>query len=109
MSKPLVVAYAGETILDATRKMKRSNIKRLPVVDQGKLIGIISMTDIAKTSPEMIDLLEFKLKSKEMPTEIREKFTSGICDSCGNYTDDLRNLDDRWLCESCREELEHEY
>jgi len=41
-----------------------------------------------------------------MPTEIRERFTSGICDSCGNYSDDLKNSDGQWMCEDCREEAE---
>jgi CBS domain-containing protein len=106
MSKPLVTIAPSASMLEAARKMKRSNIKRLLVIDNGKLIGIISLSDIARTSPEMIDLLEYKLKMREMPTEIRERFTSGICDSCGNYNDDLRNLNGQWLCESCREEVE---
>jgi signal-transduction protein with cAMP-binding, CBS, and nucleotidyltransferase domain len=106
MSSPLVTSKPDETILEATRKMKRNNIKRLPVIENGKLVGILSLSDIAKSSPEMIDLLEYKLKMREYPTEIKEKFTSGICESCGNYTDDLRNVNDKWLCETCREELE---
>jgi len=106
MSRPLVTVKPRETILEATRKMKRSNIKRLPVIDKGKLVGCLSLSDIARSSPEMIDLLEYKLKMKGYPTEIRERFTSGACDSCGNYTDDLRNINDKWLCETCREEAE---
>ena len=106
MSKPLVVARPDETVLDATRKMKKSNIKRLPVIDKNKLVGIVSLSDIARSSPEMIDLLEYKIKMKEMPTEIRESITSGICDSCENYSDDLKNVNGKWLCEACREEEE---
>ena len=54
----------------------------------------------------MLDLLEYRLKMKEKPFEIREKVTVGICDSCENYSQDLRNKDDEWLCEDCREEME---
>jgi signal-transduction protein with cAMP-binding, CBS, and nucleotidyltransferase domain len=106
MSRPLVTSKPSDTILEATRKMKRNNIKRLPVLDKGKIVGSLSLSDIARSSPEMIDLLEYKLKMRELPTEIKERFTSGICDSCGNYSDDLRNISDKWLCESCREEAE---
>lgn len=109
MSKPLVTIQPNEEILDAVRKMKRSNIHRLPVISNGRLIGIISLSDIAKTSPEMLDLLEYRMKMRSFQPEIREKFTSGICDSCGNYSDDLKYKDNQWLCETCREELEHEY
>lgn len=106
MSKPLVIISPNDTILDATRKMKKSNIKRLPVLDGEKLVGIICLSDIARSTPEMIDLLEYKLKMREYPTEIKEKTTSGICDSCSNYSVDLRNLNDQWVCESCRDEFE---
>lgn len=107
MSKPLVVVRPDDDILIAVRKMKKSNIHRLPVIgEQGKIIGLISLSDIAKTSPEMLDLLEYRLKMKEMPTEIREELTYGVCDSCGNLSGDLRKVGDQWLCESCRDELE---
>ena len=106
MSRPLVTTKPMDTILEATRKMKRSNIKRLPVMSNGKLVGIISLSDIARSSPEMIDLLEYKLSMKEMPTEIKERSTSGICDLCGNYSDDLKNVDGQWVCDDDREEAE---
>ena len=106
MSRPLVTTKPTDTILEATRKMKRSNIKRLPVLDKSKLVGVLSLSDIARSSPEMIDLLEYKLTMKELPTEIKERFTSGICDVCGNYSDDLKNVNGQWLCEDDRKEAE---
>lgn len=109
MSSPLITISPDDDILSAVRKMKRNNIHRLPVVLNGKLVGIISLSDIAKTSPEMLDLLEYRLKMKSYEPEIREKITSGICESCGNYSDNLQNVNGQWLCEDCKEDLEHEY
>ncbi len=106
MSKPLVTVRPKEDILEATRKMKKSNIKRLPVVEKGKLVGVISLTDIAKTSPEMLDLLEYRIKMKETPFEIKEPKTAGLCENCGNYSENLTYVNDRWLCEECKDELE---
>lgn len=106
MSSPLVIISPAETMLDATRKMKKNNIKRLPVVSNGKLVGVITLSDIAKTSPEMTDLLEYRLKMRQAPAEITEKFTSGICDSCGVYFEHLENANGKWLCETCKDELE---
>jgi CBS domain-containing protein len=105
-SGPLVTTSPDDNIMEATNKMKKNRIKRLAVVAGGKLIGIISLSDIARASPEMISLLEYKLKMREWPTEIIEKFTSGICDSCSNYSADLQNISGKWICESCREEEE---
>lgn len=106
MSKPLVTIKPEENVVDAVRKMKKNNIKRLPVVSEGKLVALISLSDVARTSPDMVDLLEYKLKMKEMEPVIKERTTSGICDSCGEYSQDLGNVNGQWFCESCREEVE---
>ena len=106
MHEPIVAVDPEDDILTASRKMKENNIHRLPVVSEGRVEGVISLTDIARTSPEMLDLLEYRLKMKERPFEIKEKTTLGICDSCDNYSEDLRNVEDQWLCEDCREERE---
>ncbi len=39
------------TIPDAQNVMSRSNVKRLPVVKDGKLVGVVSREDIAQASP----------------------------------------------------------
>jgi CBS domain-containing protein len=108
MSKPIISVSSNEDMLKAVRKMKKSNIHRLPVIDQGKLVGVISLTDIARTSPEMLDLLEYRLKMKERPFMIRERYTVGICDMCGNYSERLENINDQWVCENCKDQLAEE-
>jgi len=106
MHEPIIAVDPDDDILKASRKMKENNIHRLPVVSEGRVAGVVSLTDIARTSPEMLDLLEYRLKMKERPFEIKEKTTLGICDSCDNYSEDLRNVEDQWFCEDCREERE---
>lgn len=106
MHEPIIAVDPEDDILTASRKMKENNIHRLPVVSGGRVAGVISLTDIARTSPEMLDLLEYRLKMKERPFEIKEKTTLGICDSCDNYSEDLKNIEEQWLCEDCREERE---
>lgn len=107
MSEPLVTIPPEATVLEASRKMKRNNLKRLPVISGGKLIGIISTTDIARTVPEMEDMLEYKLKTKDLPVAIKDT-TSGICDSCDNYSEELVMKNDQWLCSDCLDESEPE-
>ncbi len=108
MSSPIVGVRPEDELIDVVRKMKLNNIHRLPVVDKDKLVGVVSLTDVARTSPEMLDLLEYRLKMKEEPFVLREEITSGICDSCENYFTTLQNKNDQWLCESCRDESEAE-
>lgn len=49
-SNPFTISSA-QTILDAQEIIKKNGIKRLPVVDNGKLVGVVSGEDIVKVSP----------------------------------------------------------
>jgi CBS domain-containing protein len=108
MSKPLVTINADDDILTAVRKMKKINIHRLPVLDKGKIVGLLSLTDIARTSPEMLDLLEYRLKMKEEEPVIEAETTAGICESCSEYSERLKNINRQWLCEECIDDLKEE-
>ncbi len=48
MSSPIVVVNPETTVEDALRTMASNKIKRLAVVDDKGLVGIVSITDIAK-------------------------------------------------------------
>jgi len=103
MSSPIVFSEPNDDIETAVEKMEKHKIKRLPVIEKGKVVGIITNTDIARASPEMIDILNFRLKMRAESPSIRESSTSGICEVCGGYSDDLRFVNDQWVCENCRE------
>lgn len=110
MSRPMISVSPAEDVMEAVRKMRKSNIHRLPVVDKGKVAGVVSLTDIARSSPDMAYILEYRSEMKKQPFEIREQTTSGICESCGNFSDHLEQSSDAgWLCETCRDEKENEY
>lgn len=48
MSKPLVTTTPNATVKEAAKKMIINDIRRLPVVTNGKLAGIITAADLAK-------------------------------------------------------------
>ncbi len=104
MNAPLVTVEPEQDLADAARKMTKYGYERLPVVEMGKLIGIISDREVAKVAPAAIEILRERLLI-EAPTQFEET-TSGECQLCGNYTEELRNINDRWVCESCKEEAE---
>jgi len=103
MSSPMVFSSPNDDVLTTVEKMKKYKIKRIPVVDKGKIVGIVADTDIARASPDMLDILNFRLKMREGEPSVAESLTSGLCESCGDYSDDLRFVDDQWVCERCRE------
>ncbi len=48
MSKPLITIEEDSSLRDAARKMVKYKIRRLPVTQKGKLVGIIASSDFAK-------------------------------------------------------------
>lgn len=54
MTKKLILANPNDPVADTFEKINRNSIGRLPVVENNKLVGIVSKTDIIKTL-EMLD------------------------------------------------------
>lgn len=54
MSSPLETVQATATVQTALREMAESDIKRLVVVENMALVGIVTMTDIATHLPEEV-------------------------------------------------------
>ena len=48
MSKPLVTTAPNTSVREAAKKMMINDVRRLPVVASGKLVGIITAADLAK-------------------------------------------------------------
>ncbi len=53
MSKDIIGVDAEEDAMQALELMKEHKVKRLPVLEEGKLIGIVSLTDLAANLEEM--------------------------------------------------------
>ena len=104
MSSPLVFILPSEDIIAAVEKMKKHRIKRMPVVEHGEIVGIITDTDIARASPELLDVLNHRLEMRYYQPTIKETTTSGLCEVCGEYSETLVFEDDQWICENCREQ-----
>jgi len=53
MSSPVVTIASDTAVLEAAKIMKEKRIERLPVVDAGKLVGIITKDRVLRASPSM--------------------------------------------------------
>lgn len=98
MSQPVVTITPDTDIADAVRIMARNGIRRLPVVEHGKLVGIITTMDIMKISPE---ILESGFRAEGSKEEIEES----VCESCGEVTTQLYEVNGMWVCETCRDSM----
>jgi len=55
MAKKVITIEPGKTIEDAVNLMKDNKIKKLPVIDGEKLVGIITASDIIVVEPKLIE------------------------------------------------------
>ena len=74
MTKNPITVDSETLVLDAQKIMKENNIRRLPVVDKGKLVGMITKHDLLEASPSPatslsvheLNYLLSKMKVKEI-------------------------------------------
>jgi CBS domain-containing protein len=108
MSKPLRTVDPTLGVREAAKRMKQLKVKRFAVMDAGKLVGMVTGTDIVDITPALIDVMEEKSKIRPL-TEPRETSAlAGNCDNCGTYSDDLKPHDGSYLCSDCISDLEKE-
>ncbi len=53
MTSPVVTISSETPVLEAAKLMKERKIERLPVVDDGKLVGIVTKDRVLRSSPSM--------------------------------------------------------
>lgn len=64
MSSPLITIEPYAPLEEAVRLMVRRGIKKLPVIDDVRLVGIITTTDLVRVSPVQLGILEELLKTR---------------------------------------------
>lgn len=106
MSSPLIVVSPDETINQAARKMSKHGIRRLPVMQKGNLLGVVSSKDILAVTPELIEILQAKTEILESEEDMIPEISpwAGYCAYCGNWSYSLREVDGEFLCEECKTE-----
>ena len=99
----------NENAKTAWDKMKKLKFERLPVLHEGKLVGLITIKDILNFNPELYPELEEIEKIKEQSQKLsrvknRKSTVQGICEECG-HQDILVNFNGMLMCESCRDSM----
>jgi IMP dehydrogenase len=75
MSRPLVVVNTQISIEEASKIMRERKIRKLPVIEKGRLVGLITTIDIVR-SPEVMKMMIRSIKRnvvKEIVRSIEEK------------------------------------
>jgi CBS domain-containing protein len=64
MSTQLITIRGDVSIEEAASLMARRKIKKLPVVEGERLVGIVTSMDVMRANPKIVSLLEETLKTK---------------------------------------------
>lgn len=108
-TKKLAVIKPSADISQALRKMQTLNFRRLPVISNGELIGVITLKDILSIEPELYSEMsglmdEIKEQERKQKEVLAEYPSEGLCSNCGAFAD-LLKVEGELLCPDCREEM----
>ena len=106
MESELITISPNDDIYDALIKMRDLNIRHLPVVDNGKMVGLLTLKDILKIEPQLFELLVDRFELREETRKPINRFipNEAICQGCGAYVEDVKRVKGSLLCERCAKE-----
>lgn len=58
MTTPVITTSPTTDLEEAVKLMFERNVKKLPVISKGKLVGLVTLTDIARFQPKIVRLLK---------------------------------------------------
>ncbi|UCH02756.1 MAG: CBS domain-containing protein [Candidatus Bathyarchaeota archaeon] len=64
MSKPLICGNPEMNADEAARFMANKKIKKLPIVEDGQLIGMMTLTDLCTVQPDLSKVIEEETRGK---------------------------------------------
>ncbi|MHA1834765.1 MAG: CBS domain-containing protein [Candidatus Baldrarchaeia archaeon] len=72
MSSPLITGSPSMTLEDAAKLLILKRIKKLPIVEKGKLVGIVTLFDVVRWEPLVINILKKALAEEALPPHMRK-------------------------------------
>ncbi len=109
MSSPIIVAEPYISLQEALMIMGKCNIRRLPIVENNELVGIITQRDISRLSPALTEIAhewsKIEIRDKQY---MQSRTFSGKCEDCNTLSTNLKSVDGRLLCEDCIDGLKYD-
>lgn len=101
-----ITAKPTDDLKTVVETMVEEGVSRVPIIDNGKLVGVLTEKEILIADPSMADLLREKMKSRVSEVSEESEVISGICEKCSDFSEDLRHKATGWYCVTCRNDEE---
>ncbi len=102
MTYPIISISPNLNLEDAANIMWKHRIRRLPVISNGIIIGILTENDIIRLSPGLIEVTrEVFEQTQPLVSGVR-----GYCDKCRKYDENLIYKAGKYYCQECFLKLE---
>ncbi len=105
MESNLHTIEPGMDVYEALMSMRDKNIRHLPVMSNSEMVGLLTLKDILKIQPQLFDLLveKFELREEENKAINKPEESGGLCQVCGNYSENLADKEGSLACYDCRQ------
>ncbi|MCR4284443.1 MAG: CBS domain-containing protein [archaeon] len=105
MKRKVVTIKPSADLAEAMRRLRKKKVRRLPVVENGLVIGMLTYKDILRIDPGLYDLISQNFSIREEAKKLKRRFMAisrghGTCEECGEHGV-LFKTDMQSLCESC--------
>ena len=101
MSKEIISIEPNRDIYDAILLMNTENVRRLPVIAKDKIVGLVTIKDIVKINPAMLELFMHQIHIREEGEKSTEFYVEGTCESCGSQGP-VKKIRGKWICIACQ-------
>jgi CBS domain-containing protein len=100
MTFPVVTVSPYQEVLEAAKTMADLKIRRLAVVEDDQLVGLLTENDILKVWPALIEITR---QRAEMSASAAGSGV-GYCEACSMFSDQLVLHNGQLVCPECRED-----
>ncbi len=69
MSKRLITVTSDKRVEEAAKLMAQKQIKKLPVLEDGSLVGIVTQTDIVASTFDFVTSLKEMVRARYRPPD----------------------------------------
>ena len=101
MSKEVVSIEPNRDVYDAIILMNNAEVRRLPVVNKNKTVGLITLKDIVRVNPAMLELFLHRIHIREEIEKLPNDYAEGVCEKCESQGP-VQKVKGKFICVACQ-------